>query len=96
MLEAKKIQRDANNFTLYRIFLLRVISVMTIFPHSIAPLKVVQHIFRKASECAIYCPWFLNVLSCSNFRKNLVLAFNIYSSFSTSKNIVQNAQECPF
>jgi len=53
MLEVIKKQRDANNFTLYCIVLLRDISVMNIVPHSIAPLKVVDHILRKASECTI-------------------------------------------
>jgi len=33
MLEVIKKQRDANNLTLYWIVLLRVISVMNIFPH---------------------------------------------------------------
>ena len=46
MLEVIKMQRDTKNFTLYRIVLLRVISVMNIFPHSITPLKVVDHILR--------------------------------------------------
>ena len=29
--------------------------------------------FQIASECTIHCPWFLNVLSCSKFWKNLFL-----------------------
>ena len=40
MLEVIKKQRDANNLTLYCIVVLWVISVMNIFPHLIAPLKV--------------------------------------------------------
>ena len=41
MLKVIKRQRDANKFTLYRIVLLRVVSMVSIFPHSITPLKVV-------------------------------------------------------
>jgi len=29
--------------------------------------------FQIASECTIHCPWFLNVLSCSKFWKNIFL-----------------------
>jgi len=36
MLDVIKKQRDTNNLTLYCIVLLRVISVMNIFPHAIA------------------------------------------------------------
>ena len=39
MLGVIKKQRNANNVTLYRIVLFRVISVMNIVPHSIALLK---------------------------------------------------------
>ena len=49
MFEVIKKQRDATNFTLYRMVLLRVILVMNILTHLIASLKVVEHIIRKAS-----------------------------------------------
>ena len=53
--------------TLYHKVLLRVISVMNIVPHSIAPLKVVDHILQQESECTIKLPCFQFFLSSSNF-----------------------------
>ena len=41
---------------------------MGIFLHSIAPLKVVDHILRKVSECTIQLHWFQNILNSSNFQ----------------------------
>ena len=71
MLEVIKRQRDATNFTLYRMVLLRVILVMNILTHLIASLKVVDHILRKVSECTIQLPWFRNFLSRSNFQNTV-------------------------
>ena len=59
---------------MYHKVLFRVISVMSIFPHSIAPLKVVDHILRKASECTIQLPLFQNFLSSSNFQTPFQIA----------------------
>ena len=105
MLEVIKKQRDANKFTLYRTILLRVISVMSIFPHSIAPLKVVDHILRKASECTIYLPCFQNFLSCSNFLKivsnsarmrHLAFLLSIFSQqFQLPKHCFKEHQNAP-
>ena len=77
---------------MYHKGLLIVISVMNIFPHSIAPLKVVDHILRKASECTIQLSWFQNFLSSSNFQNTvsnnarLHHLASLLSAFSSSSN----------
>ena len=86
MLEVIKKQRDANNF----IALLRVISVMNIFQHAVAPLKVVDHILRKfvrIHHLASLVSNFSKQFQLPNHRfkqhQNApfsVLAFNIFSA----------------
>ena len=71
---------------------------------SIAPLKVVDHNFRKASEWTIMLPWFQNVLSSSNFRKIVSnsarvhhfvsLLFQMFSAVPTTRTTFQIASEC--
>ena len=74
---------------MYHIVLLRVISVMNIFPHSITPLKVVDHILRKASECTIQLSWFQLIqavpTSITNSARMHHLA-SLLSAFSSSSN----------
>ena len=106
MLEVKKNQRDAKNFTLYRTVLLRVISVMNIFPHLIAPLKGVgphssksANMHRLASLLSKYSQQFKIPKHRFEQRQNApfsFIAFIIFPSFSTYKNTFQNAQQCTF
>ena len=53
-------RRDKMPTTLhfYRMVVLRGILMMNIFPHSLAPLKLVEHIHQIASKCNIYLPCF--------------------------------------
>ena len=55
---------------------------MHIFPHSIALLKVIDHILQQASECTIKLPCFQFFLSSSNFL-NIVSNSTRMHNFAT-------------
>ena len=68
------------------------------------PLKVVDHILRKASECNIQLPWFQIFLSSSNFYDTVSksarmyhlasLVFKCSKQFPTFKPPFQKVSEC--
>ena len=77
-----------------------------LFRHSIAPLKVVDHILRKASQCTIQLPWFQNVLSSSNVQNTVSnnirmhhtssLISKFSQQFQLPKNRFKERQNAPF
>ena len=89
ILEVIKKQRDATNFTLYRILLLRVISVISTFnispesrqttffekrPNAPFSFQLLKHRFK----CTIKLPWFQHFLNSSNFQNTVTNSAKMY------------------